>query len=221
MQRTSGVTSTQPSGTADVPEGVSRVVTAFRPVPVFDQAQTDGDPLPEVCTRLTGEDARGAGVGLLQLAASLGFTVEDHVFGDDTNGDCTHALRRIRVRLDLTPAHRVKTLCHELAHALLHGDATDRPLAELKAESVAFIVCDALGIDAGTWSFGYVATWSGGGDQAIAAIKAAGARIQRTADRILTDLEAAGDAPTESSACAAPAGMRDAELAELVEVVQP
>jgi len=61
----------------------------------------------------------------------------------------------------------------------------------------------------------------GGGDHAIAAIKAAGARIQRTANRILTGLEAAGDAPTEPSACAAPAGLRDAELDELIEVVQP
>jgi hypothetical protein len=29
---------------------------------------------------------------------------------------------------------------------------------ELEAESVAFVVCDALRIDAGAWSFGYVAT---------------------------------------------------------------
>ncbi len=78
-----------------------------------------------------------------------------------------------------------------------------------------------LGIDAGAWSFGYVATWSGGGDQAIAAIKAAGARIQRTAGRLLAGLEAAGAAPPEPSACAAPAGMLDAERDELVEVVQP
>ena len=57
---------------------------------------------------------------------------------------------------------------------------------ELEAESVAFVVCDALGIDAGEWTFGYVAGWAGGGDHAIAAIKAAGTRIQRTADRILS-----------------------------------
>jgi len=178
--------------TAEAPERASRVVTAFRPVPVFDQAQTDGDPLPEVCTRLTGDEPSGAYAGLVQVAAAICFTVEDHAFGGETNGDCTHALRRIRVRPDLAPAHRVKTLCHELAHALLHADATDRPLAELEAESVAFIVCDVLGIDTGAWSFGYVATWSGGRDQAIAAIKAAGARIQRTADRILSALEDGG-----------------------------
>jgi len=81
-------------------------------------------------------------------------------------------------------------------------DVTDRPLAELDAESVAFIVCDALGIDAGAWSFGYVATWSGGGGQAIAAIKAAGMRILRAAGRILSALEGAFENLAEAAGAA-------------------
>ena len=101
------------------------------------------------------------------------------------------------MRIDLAPAHRVKTLAHELAHAILHAERTERGLMELEAESVAFIVCDALGLDAGAWSFGYVAGWAGGGEQALAAIKATGARIQRTADQILSALDRAGEAPAE------------------------
>jgi len=55
-----------------------------------------------------------------------------------------------------------KTLAHELGHSLLHGDgATERALAELEAESVAFIICEAVGIAADEYSFGYVATWMG------------------------------------------------------------
>ena len=69
---------------------------------------------------------------------------------------------------------------------------------ELEAESVAFVVCDALGIQADDWTFGYVATWSGGGDQAIAAVKTAGARIQRTADRILSALDDDVETSSES-----------------------
>ena len=45
---------------------------------------------------------------------------------------------------------------------------------------------------------GYLATWSGGGDQAIAAVKTAGARIQRTADRILSALDGGVEASSES-----------------------
>lgn len=111
-------------------------------------------------------------------------------------------MRRIRVEVGLEPAHRVKTLVHEPAHALLHLDTTDHALKELEAESVAFIVCDALGIDAGAWSFGSVAGWTGGGEQAVAAIKTAGARIQRTADRILAEVDTAKEDELEPAGAA-------------------
>ena len=68
---------------------------------------------------------------------------------------------------------------------------------ELEAESVAFVVCDVLGIDAAEWSFGYIAGWSDGGDTAIAAIKTAGSRIQRTAEQILSGLNLAEDSAAE------------------------
>jgi hypothetical protein len=60
------------------------------------------------------------------------------------------------------------------------------------AESIAFMVCAACGIDSSDYSFGYVATWSGGGDEAIAAIKAVGTRIQQVANELLGLLERAG-----------------------------
>jgi antirestriction protein ArdC len=83
----------------------------------------------------------------------------------------------------------VKTLAHELAHALLHEKFDNRPLAELEAESTAFVVCQALGIDSSDYSFGYVANWAGGGDEAIAGIKASCDRIQKTASTILRAFE--------------------------------
>ncbi|MDA8038618.1 MAG: ImmA/IrrE family metallo-endopeptidase [Actinomycetota bacterium] len=60
------------------------------------------------------------------------------------NGDCTYSEKRIRVEVTNAPAQRVKTLAHELAHALLHENFKDRALAELEAESTAFIVCNVL-----------------------------------------------------------------------------
>ncbi len=181
----------------DDPAQSARLVAALRPVPVFDISQTEGDPLPEICTRLSGDDPLGAYDQLVQVARGIDFTVEDHVFEDETNGDCSHQSRRIRVSTRLQPAHRVKTLCHELAHACLHSEPVDRGLAELEAESVAFIVADGLDIQSDAWSFGYVASWSGGGDEAIAAIKAAGTRIQRTAERILSELNLADGGAAE------------------------
>jgi antirestriction protein ArdC len=94
-------------------------------------------------------------------------------------------LHRIRVEISNSPAQRVKTLAHEIGHALLHGECDNRALAELEAESTAYVVCQALGLDTSDYSFGYVATWAGGGDQAIAGIKGSCDRIQKAASTIL------------------------------------
>jgi antirestriction protein ArdC len=87
----------------------------------------------------------------------------------------------------------VKTLAHELAHALLHESYDNRALAELEAESTAYVVCQTLGIDSGDYSFGYVATWAGDGEQAIAGIRASCDRIQKSAAAILQALEPVAD----------------------------
>jgi hypothetical protein len=82
---------------------------------------------------------------------------------------------------------------------MLHEDFKDRALAEFEAESVAYIVCAAFSIDSGDDSFGYVTSWGGGGDEAIAAIRAAGSRIQRTADDIINRIENGGEAAKAAS----------------------
>jgi antirestriction protein ArdC len=176
-----------------------RTVVAFRAVAVFNISQTDGDELPAVCKRLEGDDSTQAYRGLVDVAPSIGYSVEDADFSGEKNGDCAFDMRRIRVRAGNSSAQRVKTLAHELAHALLHEGFNDRALAELEAESVAYVVCSALGLDSDVYTFGYVAVWSGGGDEAIAAIKSAGTRIQQTADSILTKLEAADRAPASAA----------------------
>jgi hypothetical protein len=158
---------------------------------VFDVAQTDGEELPTVCSRLDGDDPIGAYDILFEVARSIGFTVVPHEFDGTTNGDCSHSECRIRIEIRNTPAQQVKTLAHEIAHALLHEKFESRALAELEAESVAYVVCQSIGIDSGDYSFGYVATWAGGGEQAIAGIKASGERIQKTAATILRAFEPA------------------------------
>ena len=42
-------------------------------------------------------------------------------------------------------------------------------IAEVEVESVAFIVCYALGLDTGDYSFAYVARWSAGSEDLIRA----------------------------------------------------
>ena len=172
-------------------ESSERTIRGFKWVPVFDVAQTDGEDLPAICNRLDGDDPAGHYATLVRMARSIGFTVENHEFDGSTNGDCSHSEHRIRVETRNSPAQRVKTLAHEIAHALLHEQFDSRALAELEAESTAYVVTSALGIDSSDYSFGYVATWAGGGDQAISGIKASCERIQRTAATILRAFEPA------------------------------
>jgi hypothetical protein len=159
--------------------------SAFRAAYVFDIAQTDGEDLPEIAHRPGGDDPGNAFARLLPVAASLGFTVEhSDDFSDARNGDCDHRQWRIRIRDGLTSAQRVKTLAHELAHAILHGDGFDGT-RELEAESVAYIVCGGLELDSSEYSFGYVASWAGGGPEAVKAISASGQRIVKARARSL------------------------------------
>jgi hypothetical protein len=177
---------------ADAHEGEDdRVIRGFKFVPVWDVAQTNGEELPSICNRLDGDDPDGLYAKLLTVASSIGFTVEDHEFVGSTNGDCCHSEHRIRVETTNSPAQRVKTLVHEIAHALLHEKFDNRALAEMESESVSFIVTSKLGIDSSGYSFGYVATWAGGGEQAIAGIKASCERIQKSAATILRAFEPA------------------------------
>jgi hypothetical protein len=162
-----------------------RVISGFRYVPVFDVSQTVGEDLPAMCHKLSGADDSGAYDRFVAVATTIGFRVVDHRFTDTTNGDCSRAHRRIRIEAGNTPAQRVKTLVHEIAHALLHETVEDRALAELEAESTAYVVCRAIGMDTGDYSFGYVATWAGGGEAAMALIKSSCGRIQTAAATIL------------------------------------
>lgn len=171
-------------------EETERVIRGFKWVPVFDIASTDGADLPTVCQKLTGDDPAGLYSRLADFAHSIGFAVENAELPGTVNGDCTHTLHRIRVEITNSPAQRVKTLAHEIGHALLHGECDNRALAELEAESTAYVVCQALGLDTSDYSFGYVATWAGGGDQAIAGIKGSCDRIQKAASAILRPFEA-------------------------------
>ncbi|MGH2703462.1 MAG: ImmA/IrrE family metallo-endopeptidase [Actinomycetota bacterium] len=106
----------------------------------------------------------------------------------EKNGYCDFSTKQIGVRPDVAPAQAVKTLIHELGHALLHSDELPRSkeVAEIEVESVAYIVCDAVGLDSGDYSFAYVARWSNGETDVI---KETGERVMACARSILKTLE--------------------------------
>ncbi len=179
-----------------------RVVRAFRTAWIFDVADTDGDPLPEICSRLLGDGPVDAFCKLQAVAGAMDFTVDVTDIPGEVNGFCDYLNHRIVVDGQLSPAQGVKTLAHEIGHAFLHNPERKpaemgRDLCELEAESVAFVVCAELEIDSSEYSFGYIAGWAGGGDAASKAITASAQRINQAARAILDALEPMAALPTE------------------------
>lgn len=137
-------------------------------VNVFDVSDTDGDPLPEQpAVYLEGDDVYGLFAPLAEFITTHGWDVAlEDIAEDGLNGYTEGTTRRIRVDSKMAPAMQVKTLIHEIAHALLHFDEGStrehRGLIETEAESTAYAAGALLGIDTSAWSIGYVAGWAGG-----------------------------------------------------------
>lgn len=141
--------------------------TAFRAVPVFDISQTEGEELPTICKRLEGS-VNGFADLIAALEKLSPVPVEYNNIQGSANGFYSHADKKIVVDAGLSEQHKVKTLIHEITHAILHNKDTgiakeaDSRTKEVQAESVAYTVCNWLGFDTSDYSFGYVAAWSEG-----------------------------------------------------------
>jgi len=172
----------------------SRRVVGYRVVSVFDVSQTDGDPLPEPVrpVLLDGEAPAGLWDALAALVTGDGYALERGDCGQ-ANGWTKADPPTVRVRDDVSDAQAAKTLAHELAHVRLHmapdyNYGQHRGLAEVEAESVAYLVAAAHGLPTGGYSLPYVAGW--GEDAAV--VTATASRVIATARAILavTDAEA-------------------------------
>ena len=139
-------------------DDVATEIRGFKLVPVFDVSQTNGPALPDIVSKLQGGAPEGVFAKLTAFAESLGFSVERPSSLDSgANGDTDHREGRIRVATNNADAQQVKTLAHEIGHALLHdpeGVSTrdmTRGLKELEAESIAYVACRALGMETGEY----------------------------------------------------------------------
>lgn len=133
----------------------------FRVVYVFDVAQTDGEPLPEFA-KVTGDpgDHSDRLKGLVrQLSIELQYQEDlGGALGVSTGG-------MIKLKAGLDPAEEFQVLAHELAHEILHKKearaTSTKTSRELEAEAVAYVVSQAVGLDAGTTSSDYIQLYHG------------------------------------------------------------
>jgi antirestriction protein ArdC len=184
-----------PRGAVD--EGKKTLITGWRGQAVFDVSQTEGTPL------LVPRSANPSSVEAPQLWESLSAVARAHGFSIHvtdaqyglTSGFTDFAQRQVQVGGWLNAEERAAVLAHELGHVLLHGPDDEvgklygssvdhRGLAEVEAESVAYTVLKAHGIDRGHQSASYLSGWA---DAVIAAehsVAGAGSSRKQPASRV-------------------------------------
>lgn len=174
-------------------------IPMFRPVKVFDYAQTDGKPLPErvasPVANLTGS-VENYEAFMEALRRSSPVPVEVKPLSADMDGYFSPKSQSITLREGMSEVQTVSAAVHEIAHAKLHNYGLQQPeerrhksrnTEEVEAESISFMVCAYFGIETGANSFGYVATWSKNAE--LPEFRASLDTIGKTANGIITDVE--------------------------------
>ena len=171
-------------------------IVGFKLVPVFHEGQLVAPPdLPAQPKLLDGQEPPSEiWDAVAEQIYAAGYTLQrgplDGAGGP--KGVTNFIERTVTVRDDLGPAQALKTQIHELGHVIMHfadvrepGMTRDR--IEVEAESVAYVVCDLLGVDAGSYSIPYVANWAGAD---VELVEATAQKVLTTARQIVTGLEA-------------------------------
>jgi antirestriction protein ArdC len=179
----------------DSGDAAQRPRTYFRLVPVFAQDQVAPLPPPAEPAPLdlpihdvTGDELAPIIPKLDALARELGCLVEEEPMSDGCQGYYEIDSGRIAIDAGLSANGKVKTRCHELAHALIRRERQDSDPEltyageELVVESVAFTCVGALGIKADGYSVPYLASWAEEADLAV--LERTAALIDRLASRI-------------------------------------
>jgi hypothetical protein len=193
-----------------------RQMVGVKVASVFDASQVEPPPQVErpQPTLLVGEAPPGLWDSLAQLVTEQGFAVTRGDCGA-ANGYTDFAAKEVRVRADVDASQAVRTLSHEAAHILTmdagdiatYGSRQCRGVLEVIAESVAYLVTQAHGLDASQYTFNYVAGWAleaAGRSQDTLSIdqvvRNTGERVIAAAHRILSHTQPATDPATDTNA---------------------
>ena len=176
-------------------EEVEITIPAFRAVSVFDVSQTDGKPIPELEAKELLSDVEGYQDMIHAVEAVSPVSIEMEEIAGESKGYFDREARRIAVQENMSESQTLKTMIHEVAHSMLHNKEVeqdeqarkDRNTKEVEAESIAYTVCQHLGVDTSEYSFGYIAGWSSGRD--TKELKSSMDTIRRTASELITGIE--------------------------------
>lgn len=161
----------------------------FSTTTVFDLSQTDGKPIPQICHELKGTvDEYKTILEAITEVADVPVMYEN--ITDGSLGYFSRTSKKIVIKTGMSEKQTVKTLCHEVAHSVLHvGDGAVKPreVKEVEAESVAYVVCDHFGIECGDYSFEYLGSW---GSRDMKELQASFNVIHDVASKLIDNIEA-------------------------------
>lgn len=191
--------------TAEVDTGEEIIAMRFRPVTVFDVAQTEGELLPSLgVDELTGS-AEGYAAFMQALTNVSPVPIRFDEIEGGAKGYYHNADKEIVIQSGMSELQTLKTCIHEISHAMLHdhdymkseGIKKDRRLIEQEAESIAFCVCSRYSLDTSAYSFPYIADFAGSAE--MKDLKASMDTIRETAGRIIDGIEAEMEKQQEHS----------------------
>lgn len=177
---------------------VAEVSTStFKVVSVFDVSQTEGKPLPELSSDLTGSvEHYDAFIEAIKRSSPVPIDFKPIENGAD--GFFSYDNQSITLREGMSETQTVCAAIHEMAHATLHNysrknkdetdvERKDRHTEEVESESIAYAVCAYYGIETGENSFGYLASWSS--DKELKELKASLETINKTSSELITAID--------------------------------
>ena len=166
----------------------------FKITHVFDVSQTEGKELPSIgVDELTG-DVREYRSMYKALVRTCPVAIVMEEIEGGAKGYYNDTDKRIAILAGMSEMQTIKTIIHEMAHQKMHAEENadpehpvDRRTKEVEAESVAYTVCQHLGLDTSDYSFGYIAGWSSTRD--TKELKASLERIRSASDELITEID--------------------------------
>jgi N-terminal domain of anti-restriction factor ArdC len=178
------------------------VVRGFKVEYVFDRSQVElmegreAPAEPREWISQLGNGPDGLWSALVAMTERCGFSMELRPplpADGGAHGWTNYATRVVWVNSDCDEAERIRILAHETAGHIRcdhENRKVSRSQGEIEADSVAYIVLAALGLDIASSSVDYVAGWAPGDPKERAeAIREAATTIRATALAVLEDIE--------------------------------
>lgn len=169
-------------------------IPRFKAITVFDIAQTIGDPIELMVPEELKEAVNDYDLFMEAITAVSSVPIRFDEISGNAKGYYHNEDKEIVIRKGMSESQTIKTAIHESGHARLHdrdemktkGEKKDRLTVEVEAESVAYCVCSAFGIDTSEYSFPYIANWSSGRD--MKELKTSMDTIRHTAGEMIDEL---------------------------------